>query len=832
MCEHHFLSENRSVEIFKGYFERLKKYGEYISYQAWEKTIEFSNVRETILYLFEEAKKERILSSHLSNAITLLQFADMNALSVTEQDEIFEYGLQLIQTYRTNIEIQQHLMFHIPNNPHFRTSARIAQLHSVIKDCENPELLNEFFRLVKEADLSDDYIDWIISKRECIRNYDVRGTIHMVRKEPLIDIFTSVSQADSIIKALGQCDYVTGVHFDGDKRSEIISLIFDNLHAVPPTDITEKHISDLLTLLGSEHLSNYFRVGTSDVVLTGYKRFFFDRNYDEPIFSRYYSALKKEALSPSLSNPDQIDFFHSHMNVLSSLITEERFDLMMNDNDLSEEQRFWWIANRLGQYENISSHCEWNDRIMELRTKYQPPFIDHTKKAQDGFDILFDYKKFMGKIHSIAKKHEVLFSDWEERVKLWREDLIEETVTHFIGQYGEKDNEKNISMSEVVEKAFDPTIFNDFLFTQLDNYLRQNVSVSEEQQAQIENWVREWVDGVDNSTDHHSLGHLIDVYNVKLSDKQLLSLMPYSCVAIKTSTPPALFDDTVDHSLLRHIHDNISDKKLIAAEIDRVLSSSDYDWPPLFEKFTAYIVHNRITGLYKHFEKMMFGKIDAGWRGGYYSDYPVRIATTILKLGQEGARILDSLKGHFNDGERLYYYRRILTDDKLKPNKLPEIVTDLHGIYVRMTSNHNKEVVIFLLTGLGDVDGLKITKDYYFADSSSFCSGHPNFSQYGDEHIDTIKQIYEFSHIHDKRERSNMRDGVFNWLNAYAMRSEKRRDTIIDYYTKLSEDSPDTYPHLMRVAKNLRNKYYEENSPAMQINESVRLYESISVMYQ
>ncbi len=74
MCEHHFLSEDRSVEIFKGYFERLKKYGEYISYQAWEKTIGFSNVRETILYLFEEAKKEKILSSHLSNAITLLSF--------------------------------------------------------------------------------------------------------------------------------------------------------------------------------------------------------------------------------------------------------------------------------------------------------------------------------------------------------------------------------------------------------------------------------------------------------------------------------------------------------------------------------------------------------------------------------------------------------------------------------------------------------------------------------------------------------------------------------------------------------------------------------------
>jgi hypothetical protein len=72
-----------------------------------------------------------------------------------------------------------------------------------------------------------------------------------------------------------------------------------------------------------------------------------------------------------------------------------------------------------------------------------------------------------------------------------------------------------------------------------------------------------------------------------------------------------------------------------------------------------------------------------------------------------------------------------------------------------------------------------------------------------------------------------MREGTLSWLNAYAMKSEEKRDAIIDYYTKFSEKAPDTYPYLLRVAKNLRNKYYEENSPAMPTAEAVRLYDSI-----
>jgi hypothetical protein len=830
MCEHHFLSEDRGVEIFKGYFESLKKYGEYISYQEREKTMAFSNVRETILYLFNEAKSEEKLSSNFANAVDLLQFTDMEKLSQQEQDEIYDYGLQLIEQHKDNRE-QQHLMFHIPGNEYFKTPARIAQLHSIIKDCENPELLNDFFRLVKEVGLSDDYIDWVVSKKECIRDYSVGGTTHIIRKEPLVDIFTSVTKIDNIIKALRQSDYVTGIHFDRDKRQDIISLIFENLHAVPTADVTDKHINELLALLGSEHLSNYGSVDSSEVITAGYRKFFFDRHFDEPVFSQYYAALKKEILTPTLSDSDRMDYFHRGLNVLSTLITKERFNLIMDDADLSDEQRFNGITYGLGQFENISSNPEWKSKIDKLNAKYQPQLIDHTKKAQDGFDALFDYEQFVVEIRKITQKYEAISSDWKQRLKLWKEDHIDESVVEFIWRYGEKDESKQIAMSAVLSNVEKPELFQQFRFLRLEKYLGQNgivsaksgVAVSDEQKSQIHLWLHGWVVDIENCQNIHSLARLIDSCEVKLSDAELLSLMPCSYVEIKTKTPPELFHKNIDDSLLDYIHNNISDKRLVVAEIDKILSGDDYDWPLLFEKFAEYIVHYRITSLYKHFGKMMFGEVDSRLGRESFSRNPLQIAKTVLKLGQKGLQILDSLKSNFNDDEKLYYYQIILSDDKLKPKNTSEIATDLHGIYEKVDSNHDKEMVIFLLTGLGDTEGLKMAQNHYSADPSSFISNHPTFSKYGEEHLNIIQQIFEFSNTDDKRERSQMREGTFNWLNAYAMKSEQKRDAIIDYYTGLSEKTP----FLLRVVKHLRNRYYAVNSPAMPTAEAVRLYDSI-----
>ena len=590
MCEHNFLNEDRSVVIFKGYLGRLKKYGEYISYQLWEKTMAFSNNRDAILYLFDEAKKEIAPSCHFSNTITLLQFADLVQLLQSEQDDLYEFGLNLIDKHKDNKDIQ-HLMFHIQGNNHFKTSTRIAQLYSVIKNCNNPLLLNEFFGLVQSAELSDDYVDWIISKREDIRDYHSNGTTHIVRKEPLIDALASVKTIDSIIKVLGQFDFVSGIRLDGDKRSELISRVFANLHKVPPVVITDKHINDLLALLKSETLTNFFRTDTLSEIVKGYRDFFFNRGYDEIIFTQYYVALKGELLSPKLNDADRNDFSWRCLNILSTLMTEERFGRVMRDSELSEDLRFWWIMGRLGSYEIIRGNDEWNSEIESLKAKYQPQIIDHTKKTQDGFDILFEYEKFQEEINAVGRKYETISSGWEQRVKLWQEDHIDESVSNFIWHYGEQDDRKEIVIAEVVKKATNNVIFNEFLFQQLDNYLRQKVDISEEQLARISTLISDWVDNIDKCKNIHLLARLIDAHNVELNDKQLLSLLPYSYAITKSSTPATLFDDKVDGSLLRYIHDKISNTKLVDSEIDRILSNNEHLSPPLFLKFADYIVY-------------------------------------------------------------------------------------------------------------------------------------------------------------------------------------------------------------------------------------------------
>lgn len=823
LCEHHFLTEERSVEIFKSYFERLKRYGEHLNYQLWEKTMAFSNVRETILYLVNETKNGKELSSHFCNVITMLQYADMTLLSDDEQDDVYELGCKLISKHRDNKGIQ-YVLFHIPNNIHFKSPARIAKLHYGIIDYDNPLLLNQFFKLVQEGGLSDSYIDWIISKRDCIHNYQEGSTTHIVSKDEFVDVLMSVKKIDNIIKALGQYDFVASVHFDKDKRSEILSRIFDNLHAVPQADISKMHIDTILAMLREEHLINYIKSDTSDVKMREYRRFFFERNIDEAVFSQYYATLKKEVLSPTLSNADQTDFLQSHLNVLAVLITDERFEQMMSDSDLSDEQRFWWIANMLGEYENISCNLDWNNHIEALRAN-QSPRIDFTKKAQDGFNILFDHDNFISELRAIAETDPLLSTDAGWRHKLWIDGKVDESVSIFIWRYGEKDNEDKIVMSEVVSKANDLVIFDDFLFHRLNEYLKQKIEISSTQQSKVNGWISYWVNNLDRCKDIHLLAHLIGEYKVQLSDDQLLSLVPHSYVAVIIQTAESIWHDKTESSLLLYIYENISDNKKVIAEIERILNGNEHLWPPLFETLAEFIVQKKITELYKYFDKMLFCDVDEGWRGGYCGDYPLRIANTVLKLGQDGFRILDPIKGKFSNNDRLYYYQVVIRDNSLRQNNSAEIVADLHRIIGETDTEHGKKFALSLLSELGDPDGLKMIVECYRSDGDRFLYGCPTLVTYGEEHVEIIKQLFEISHRFNMQER--MCENSFNWLNRFAMQSTEKRDSVIAYYKKLSENDPVKYFYLLKVARNLDFRYFEENSPSMPIHESVRLYQSL-----
>jgi len=226
---------------------------------------------------------------------------------------------------------------------------------------------------------------------------------------------------------------------------------------------------------------------------------------------------------------------------------------------------------------------------------------------------------------------------------------------------------------------------------------------------------------------------------------------------------------------------------------------------------------------------MLFSEIDEGWQGGFYADYSLKIVEKILKLGNIGLQILDALKERLNSHERLYYYRMILSDDTLKLNNTAKIATDILSIHGEAISEHDKELALSLLSKLGDAKGLEMIVNYYRVNPDCFRYDRPILHKYESEHIDLIKGIFELSYTLDIRERSEMRENAFNWLNTFAMQSTENRDTIIVYYTQLSKANPAKYGHLLRASKNLYVKYFEDNSPAMPITDSVRLFKRIAV---
>ncbi len=809
MCENHFLNDKRCTEVFKAYYEHMGQCEKLIEFLKYERTMRFANNREAILFLHKKIEQNPEVDTNLSNAISLLQYADITLLNQQEQNKFIQTAFALLNSHK---EDRDHIsrIFDLFRNPYFRTPEFIREIHDIIKDNENPILLNEFFGIIEKAALADEYIDWIIDRRKHIRNFDEKGAIRIVDEYPLADVLSSVNTIENIIHILPIFNDRTW-YIHNDKRTRIYISLFDKLQR-QVGKFTQKHWNQLIKhIFSDESFSSHDNLG----IIQTYRSFFITNGYDESVFNQYYTCLKKE-----LKSSDQNNHLWSCLNVISTLMTDSRFDQIEQDAELTEQQRHT-IINRMGIYPAVSENLKWLERIHVWQDRYFPKRMDLQKSAQDGFDILFDYERFKAETNTVAQSHETFTHNWECCFALSQEG-VNESLIAFIDDYEIRQDATEVPSKEVVEALQNIEKFEQFRLRRLEHYTRSKISVTEEQKHRISEFIEVCI----NATAWHNTNVLIAIissYEIKLDDTKLIALLPYSTWTINNDPNPNIHQ-SYNNLFLKYIETHISDRNLLESAIEELIKNDKYFSAHLYCILTLYIVQNQLNKLYRYFEIILFHEVNEQHES--VVSYRSSIIEIVLQLGNDGMRRLETFKDRFDNIVKIHYYNYIFMNDNLTPND-EEIEADLLLMYPTITEDYKGDILALLLR-IGSTVGLDLFVDYYKQNQLILHYFRPAFGKYDGTQVDQIKQIFESDQTNDWDIRDSIRNSAFSWLNNWALESKYNNDYILNYYHQLIELDSEKYRYLRFYANQIKNKYYETQSPTMSISDALSFYDQVA----
>ena len=810
LCEKHFLDDKRCTEVFKAYYEYMGQCEKLIEFLKYERTMRFANNRAAILFLHEKIEQNPKFDTNLSNAISLLQYADITLLNQQEQNKFVQTAFTLLNSYKEDRDRISRI-FDLFRNSYFQSPEFIREIHDIIKDNENPILLNEFFGIIEKAALADEYIDWIIDRRKYIRNFGVNGAIRIVDEYPLADVLSSISCIENIIKVLpifSECSW--GLH--KEKRTKICASLFDKLQ-YQIKEFTQQYRNQL-----TEHifLDKSFSIYDNLEIVHIYRSFFIDNGYDDVIFTQYYQTLK-DALKAS----DRDERLRFYLNIISTLMTDDRFKRIEQDADLTEQQRFT-IINRMESYNIISENEKWLERIHAWQDRYYPKRIDLQKSAQDGFDILFDYERLKAEINTVTQSHKTFTHNWECCFALSQEG-VNESLIAFIDDYEIRQGATEVPSKEVVDALQNIEKFEQFRLRRLEHYTRSKISVTDEQKRRISEFIEVCIDAAGHNINDRVLINIISSHKIKLDDTRLIALLPYSTQPICNDSNIGIYE-SYDNLFLKYIETHISDRKLLESAIEELIKNDNDFSTHLYCKLTLYIVQNQLNKLYRYFETILFHEVNEQY--GSVESYQSSIIKIVLQLGNDGIRRLETFKDRFDNLVKIDYYNYILKNDNLTPND-DEIEADLLSMYPTVTKDYKGDLLALLLR-IGSIKGLNLFIDYYKQNELILHNFKPSFEKYDSTQINRIKQIFETSQTNDEDIIDSIRTSAFMWLNNRALESEYNKNQIVAYYRQLADSDAEKYGYLRFYADQIKNKYYETQSPTMSISDALSFYDQVA----
>lgn len=829
MCDKHFLSDGKCYEIFRAIYDSYKSQNLYMYYEHAKELMLFANYSESILFLIDEITNEDLNTSTAVNVLLLLEYANFHVLTneniIRVENILFGY----LDKHKEEKDKGDYICKPFANT-FFRQEKYVDRFFSIIKDSTNSEVINPFFELLVKNNLCDKYADWAFSKERFIHDFETKGrAMRSVSMDYFYNVLLGFRDNHNIVKAL-QLYTNKEVYHRKTESDKILELKIQLLTNINFTDISSKSeiINNAVSILMAESTLSYNWNSNNLDIVNIYRAFFNKHGVDKEIFTTCYNEIKKLYLSSQQNNnPIDIETLEKYFNVISTLLDDQRLDMLITDPDFSDEQKYY-LTSWLERYEFVYSNTKWTELLASKFSQYRNVNRDFRKEAQDGFNILFNFNEFKQQVIAVFEKYPALSGEWNNR-RILHKDSINESVIDYIWDYQEViDDEKKLPMDDILESLNDERHFNEYAFQNLNRYIdNKSIEVSDTQKQTITNWITCILTNINehDEIDVNSIIRPMVAFDIKVADNLLLNLVPYSYIQARNLNVVELWGKSPLYpSLLTYIDENIKDKKLLIHKIEEILSSENLYCPELYYCLLEYIVENKIESCYRYVPDIL----KKGDVADYRSHFKIEVIYRILKLEDVGKRILDTQKTSFDVETLLFYYKEILNKESLlRDDESTQLRSELEAIYPTLEQEFKKDAIKLLLK-TGSIDGLCWCIEGLKNGSIIFTDNFPSLDWYNSDQMSKVITIFEIGlslpysdYPHD------IKESALGAFQRFAMESEEQRDTIISYLKEIAERFPE-YSYLNRRANSIHDKFYEYNSHAVSIKEAMSVYKQIT----
>ena len=309
-----------------------------------------------------------------------------------------------------------------------------------------------------------------------------------------------------------------------------------------------------------------------------------------------------------------------------------------------------------------------------------------------------------------------------------------------------------------------------------------------------------------------------------IPDTLLLKLFPYTHMHIVYTRKNKV--NSKFHSsgvFLDYLGDNISNMQLLDQQIEEYIISVKSSQYQFYQVITEHIVSYRKRNFYKYFKQLLE-------KSSEYS-YRLNTAIRITEIGHEGIEIVNSMLDNLNDSEKLYYYEYILfPEDKSKVtnNERISICKTIETKYLTC-DNELKEKTLCVLLNLGSRKALGWGLEYIKShDEWAYQDHFPSLNKYNSDYIESLSAYFDIAtSVTISRFRVHtIIDSVIYSLKSIANESEEMRDKVVEMFKQKANIEGLFYLH--RIADETFDKYFETNYGAITLQQSSRLFQSIS----
>lgn len=816
-------SISQRIAIFKDIIEWHKTKGlrlDDLVSSKYEDLMNFGLSIDSIDYLMAELAICTDANAHLVNILFLIRFLHSKDLTKSKAEELKSLLLTVYASFKDDDEFA-YVFFEVFRSPWLMSEEMVDAVYGLIKDSENPSIVNHFIQYVTEAGCVERYIDIIVAKSRFIHDYRKDFYIRNISRNGLYNAYLSLSTWESILKALRQLvtDYQQHLYDSGEveRYDRVLGKMLEKVSRM----ITEHPDAPDIVYEMLLQIAEY-RGGTSRMKKDAFRLFFDKVGLSQRYFERSLSFLKGVFIDSTL----QLDGLEGYKKIESNsycvamLLDESRLNHMagiLDDTDPKGYSLLDWISQYATQeYEGRIDHVKKTHYPDLWRDRHAPTPLQ--KREQLEYNELMDYDRFKEKVLRVIEEKAPKNRDdlrALRRVGIHFSDEEEEKLSRYVMRlfYRFYDEEKDIydleALKEFVEdyRNYQKLIVN-YTAELLYNDGEVKLQVTEDQKRLFKESAVSWLKEISEEP----YGRVDPFYNpaiqallhhdVIIDETLLLRLLPYSSSFIYRKEDRIIEGE---YSLFDYVCERMGDNQTVLLNelrnyMDRPVQYVDRNW----KAWGVYLIKNKVSSEYDRIINVMLS-LPA-------SDTSMGLARELLDNEDTRMRVLGiDVMARCGIEKRLSIYEHLANDPRMNEY----VKVGLERDFDQMNGDLQHRALRLLLSK-GSMKGL----EYVDKNPSGF-GFRSDYKNYTLQALPLLLSIYDKAISHCHRAECY---GLLNSIESIAEVTDEGWESVNQEFGKLIQMDTVKYQHLNWYLRNWSINRLEKASPLMTIDDVKKMF--------